>query len=56
MKHFNFRRLLAALAVIIIVQNGTVIVYNTAEGSGSYSEEAGIAPCSDLPYPNDLHD
>lgn len=56
MKHFNFRKLLAALAIIIIVQNGTVIVYNTAEDNGSYSEEDGIAPCSDRPYPNDLHD
>lgn len=56
MKHFKFRKLLAALAIIIIVQNGTVIVYNTAEDNGSYSEEDGIAPCSDRPITDDFHD
>lgn len=56
MKHFNLKKLLLTLALVIIVQNGAVIVYNTAEGTGSYSEEDGIAPCSDLPLTEDLHD
>lgn len=57
MKHFNFRRLLAMLALVIIVQNGTVMIYNTAEDAGSYSQDQGIAPCSsDQPLPNDIHD
>lgn len=56
MKIFNLRKLLAMLAIVIIVQNGTVIVYNTVEGTGAYSEEEGVAPCSDLPYSNDIHD
>lgn len=56
MKHFNLKKLLLTLALVIIVQNGTVIVYNTAEGTGAYSEESGIAPCSDRPLTNDLHD
>lgn len=56
MKHFNLKKLLLTLALVIIVQNGTVIVYNTAESTESYSGEEGIAPCSDRPYPNDIHD
>ncbi len=56
MKHFNLKKLLLTLALVIIVQNGAVIVYNTAEGTGAYSEESGIAPCSDRPLTNDLHD
>lgn len=45
-----------ALAIAVIVQSGTVVAYNTAEGAGAYSGEEGAAPCSDLPYPNDIHD
>lgn len=56
MKHFNIKKLLLTLALVIIVQNGTVIVYNTAEDTGAYSEEDGIAPCSDRPLSEDLHD
>lgn len=55
MKHFNLKKLLMMLAIVIIVQNGTVIVYNTAEDAGSYSEDGGTAPCSDQPYPDDSH-
>lgn len=56
MKNFNLKKLLMALAIVIIVQNGAVVAYNTAEGNGAYSEEDGAAPCSDLPLPDDLHD
>lgn len=56
MKNFNFKKLLMALAIAVIVQSGTVVAYNTAEGAGAYSGEEGAAPCSDLPYPNDIHD
>lgn len=55
MKRFNFKKILSMLAIIIIIQNGAVVVYNTAEDNGSYSEEEGVAPCSDLPCPDDLH-
>ena len=37
------------LALVIIVQNGAVIVSNTVGDNGSYSDEGGTAPCSDLP-------
>lgn len=56
MKHFNFRKLLAMLAVVIIVQNGTVMIYSTAEDTGSYSQDEGIAPCSDQPHLDDVQD
>ncbi len=56
MKNFNYKKLLMALAIAVIVQSGTVVAYNTAEGTGAYSGEEGAAPCSDLPYPNDIHD
>lgn len=56
MKHFNLKKLMMMLALVIIVQNGAVIANNTAEGTGSYTEEEGVAPCSDLPYPGGIHD
>ncbi len=56
MKNFNLKKLLMALAIVIIVQNGAVVAYNTAEGNGAYSEEDGVAPCSDRPLPDDIHD
>lgn len=56
MKRFNLKKLLMMLAIVIIVQNGTVIVYNTAEDAGSYTEDNGIAPCSDLPPLDDIQD
>ena len=55
MKHFNFRKLLSMLAIIIIIQNGAVVVYNTTDDTGSYTEENGAAPCSDRPVPDDNH-
>lgn len=47
MKHF--KKILMMLALIIIVQNGAIIVSNTEGDTGSYSEDGGVAPCSDLP-------
>ena len=55
MKHFNFRKLLSMLAIIIMIQNGAVVVYNTADDTGSYPEENSAAPCSDQPVTNDNH-
>lgn len=49
MKHFNFKNILMMLALVIIVQNGTIIVTNTDGNTGSYSEDGGVAPCSDIP-------
>ena len=37
------------LALVIIIQNGAIIVTNTDGNTGSYSEDGGIAPCSDVP-------
>lgn len=49
MKHFNFKKILMMLALVIIVQNGTIIVANTNGNTDSYSEDGDAAPCSDLP-------
>lgn len=56
MKNFNYKKLLMALAIAVIVQSGTVVAYNTAEGTVARSEEEGAAPCSDRPLTDDLHD
>ena len=48
MKNFKFKKILMMLALVIIVQNGAVIVSSTVGNNGSYSDE-GAAPCSDLP-------
>ena len=55
MKRFNFEKWLLMLALVIFIQNGTVIVYNMAEGSDVCSGEEDIRPLSDRPYPNDDH-
>ena len=49
MKNFNCKKILMMLALVIIVQNGAVIVSSTVGDNGSYSDEGGAAPCSDLP-------
>ncbi len=56
MKNFKFKQILMMLALVIIVQNGVVIVSNTGENNGSYSEEGGTAPCSDLPDITESYD
>lgn len=56
MKHFNFKKILMMLALVIIVQNGAVVVVNTNGDADSYSEDAGVAPCSDLPSLDDDYD
>ncbi len=55
MKNFNYKKLLMALAIAVIVQSGTVVAYNTAEGTVAHSEEEGAAPCSDRPISVDDH-
>lgn len=49
MKHFNFKKILMMLALVIVVENGTVIIPDTDGDTGSYSEDGGAAPCSDVP-------
>lgn len=49
MKHFNFKKILMMLALVIIVQNGTIIVANTDGNTDFYSQDGGAAPCSDVP-------
>ncbi|MDE6921308.1 MAG: hypothetical protein K2P40_13840 [Lachnospiraceae bacterium] len=56
MKNFKFKQILMMLALVIIVQNGAVIVSNTVGDNGSYSDEGGTAPCSDLPPIDDSYD
>lgn len=56
MKHFNFKKILMMLALVIIVQNGTIIVSNTDGDTGSYSNEGDVAPCSDRPEIDDSYD
>lgn len=49
MKNSCFKKMLMMLALVIIVQNGAIIVSNTGEDTGAYSEDGGAAPCSDIP-------
>lgn len=53
MKHFNFQKWLLMLALVILIQNSTVIVYNIAEASDACSGEGGISTLSDKPYLDD---
>ncbi len=45
MKHFNLKKIAMMLALVLIIQNGAVIV----SGTGSGSQDGGVAPCSDQP-------
>lgn len=49
MKRLNVKKILMTLAVIIIVQNATIIATVTAPETGVPSEDGGAVPCSDLP-------
>lgn len=53
MKHLNFTKWLLMLTLVILIQNGTVIAYNVAEGSDACSDEGGISTLSDKPYLDD---
>ena len=44
------------LALVIIIQNGAIIVTNTDGNTGSYTEDSGIAPCSDRPDFDESYD
>ncbi len=48
MKNSKLRRFLVLFALVIIIQNGTIIVQNTGNGTETGTEE-GVAPCSDFP-------
>lgn len=52
MKRFNAGKWLLMLALVIVIQNGTVIVYNTTGEAGD-SNEGGISTLSDKPYLDD---
>lgn len=56
MKHFNFKKILLLLALVALVENGAVITSNAAENGNSYSEDGGIAPCSDVPIFDEGYD
>lgn len=56
MKNFNCKKILMTLALVIIIQNGAIIVTNTDGNAGSYSEDGGIAPCSDRPDFDESYD
>lgn len=56
MKNSNLKKILMMLALVIIVQNGAIIVSNTDGNTGSYSEDGGVAPCSDQPDIDENYD
>ena len=56
MKNLNFKKILMTLALIIIVQNGAIIVSNTDGNTSSYSDDGGIAPYSDAPDFDESYD
>ncbi len=56
MKNSTFKKILMMLALVVIVQNGALIAVNTDGNTGSYSEEGGAAPCSDLPDIDENYD
>lgn len=47
-KFFDFGKFLVMVAVVIIIQNGVVVVQDAAPGTGAHTEEEA-SPCSDLP-------
>lgn len=47
MKIFKLRKIMMLFALIIVIQNGAIIMQSA--GNDSYSEEELIAPCSDFP-------
>ena len=49
MKHFNFKKMLMMLALVIVVENGAVIASNVDGNTDAYTEDGGVAPCSDMP-------
>lgn len=55
MKNSKLRRFLVLFALVIIIQNGTIIVQNTGNGAETGTEE-GVAPCSDFPGHEDVFD
>lgn len=55
MKNSKLRRFLVLFALVIIIQNGTIIVQNTGNNAETVTEE-GVAPCSDFPGYEDSFD
>jgi hypothetical protein len=53
MKNSKLRRFLVLFALVIIIQNGTIIVQNTGNGAETGT---GVAPCSDFPGHDDSYD
>lgn len=56
MKHINFKKVLMMFALVAIVENGAVITADAATDTGSYSEDGGVAPCSDRPEITESYD
>ncbi len=49
MKTSKFKKLLLTLALIIIVQNGVIVVSNLPEDT--YTCDDSVSPCNDEPLP-----
>lgn len=47
MKFSRFKKLLLAIVLIIVVQNGVIVVPELPEGT--YTGDESVSPCSDLP-------
>ena len=56
MKRLNVKKILMTLAVIIIVQNASIIAPVTAPETGVPSEDGGAAPRSDVPLFDEDYD
>lgn len=56
MKHFNFKKVLMMLALVVIVENGAVVASNVGGNTDSYTEDGGAAPCSDRPDISETYD
>lgn len=55
MKNSKLRRFLVLFALVIIIQNGTIIVQNAGNDAEIGTEER-VAPCSDFPGHEDVFD
>lgn len=47
MKFSRFKKLLLAIVLIIVVQNGVIVVPELPEGT--YTGDESVSPCSDQP-------
>lgn len=55
MKNFKLSKLLLLFSLIIVLQNGTVVMPNPLVDPSSCPGEETIDPCSDLPNQDDVY-